>query len=217
MDAATIQKKINAGYGKAAARVGFAFQQWRPTSSANPTTAGNNIGALNASFTVKGATFNFTQPAAYKDVLFNGLFDASQTQVGDYLVGANDTYFIAQQQDLLPPLCVRCNRIVSVWAPGPSKVFGADSNYGGTTPASESAVMTAWPASIMFDARGRVTEVGLPTDLPSPFFQILLPAWGAVDVRSSRFVSDDLGRRYTIAAAERSPLGWRLSAQQAVT
>lgn len=217
MDAATIQAKINAGYGKAAARVGFTFQQWRPTSAANPTTSGQNVGALNASFTVTGATFNFTLPAAYKDVLFKGLFDASQTQVGDYLVGANDTYFIAQRQDLLPPLCVRCNRVVTVYAPGPSKVFGADSNYGGTAPASETALMASWPASIMFDARGRATEVGLPTDLPSPFFQILLPAWSDVDVRSSCFVVDDLTRRYTIAAAERSPLGWRLSAQQAVT
>lgn len=216
MDGATIQAKVYAGYAKAAQYVGLPFQQFRPTGAANPTS-GTPRATLNASFSVAASTFNFGKGAAHKDVLFNALVDGSKVQVGDYLVGASDTYFVVSMQPLLPILAVRCNRVLTVNSPGPTTTFGANTAYSGTDGSNETAIMTAWPGSVMFDARGRATEVGLPTDLPSPFFQILLPTLSGIDVRSSCFITDDLSRRYTIAAAERSPLGWRLSAQQAVT
>lgn len=219
MDAATIQSKIYAGYGAAALRVGYEYSLWRPTGAADPVSAGAPIAALAAAFTVRGRGFDFGRAGAHRDVLWNGLFDAALTRVGDYLVSQFDgeTYYVAAQQPLLPVLCVKCDRVLTVSTPGPSKVFGADTNYGGTLPANETAVMTAWPGSVVFDARGRATEVGLPTDLPSPFFQILLPVYGGIDIRSSCFITDDLNRRYTVAAAEKTALGWSLLAQLAVT
>jgi hypothetical protein len=203
MDAAQIQAKVYFGYAKAA-------------GPSNPT-AGSPLQGLNAQFTVGPSGFNFDKAPGFKDAAFNALLDGTQTQVGDYLVGASDTYYVASQEPLLPILCVRCNRTLTLFDPGPAKVYGADTNYGGTSPGNETAVMTAWPASVLFDARGRATEVGLPTDLPSPFFTILLPHLAGVDVRTSMFITDDLDRRYTIAASELTQLGWRIMAQIAVT
>lgn len=216
MDGAAIQAKVYAGYAKSAQYVGLPFQQFRPAGPSNPT-AGSPLATLNASFSVAQSSFNFGKGVGFKDIIFNSLIDGRLIEVGDYLVGAEDTYFVASMQPLLPIISVRCNRVLNVKTPGPSQTFGANSAYSGTDGSNELIVMTAFPGSVMFDARGRATEVGLPTDLPSPFYQILLPAIEGVDVRSSCFVTDDLGRRYTIAAAERSSLGWRISAQQAVT
>lgn len=220
MDAQTIQAKINYGYGAAAQRVGYAFSQYRPADPLNPIEASSLLGTLNAAFTVKATGFSFEKPGAHKDVLWNGLFDATNVQVGDYLTAeGHGTYFVAALQDLLPPLCVECNRTITVTEPGPTESYGINpaSTYGGTTESNETAVMTGWPASILFDARGRATEVGLPLDLPSPFFVILLPYASGIDIRTSNAVSDDLGRRYVISASEQTALGWRIFAQQAVT
>ena len=219
MDAATLQNRIYSGYGKAAKRIGYAFGVYRPTSAtANPIQPGNLITTLLATFTVSGIGFNFEKPSAYKNPLFNGLFDATLVLPGDYMVNAtHGTYFVASLPDQVPPLCVQCDRVISIKAPGPAKTFGAQTAYSGSTLANEVAVMSLYPASILLDARGRSTEVALPMDLPAPFFQILLPAIAGVDVRSGMAISDDQGRRYIISAAENSFLGWRISAQQAVT
>jgi hypothetical protein len=216
MDGATIQAKVNYGYAKSAQYVGLPFQQCRPANALSPIVLPSAT-TLSAAFTVASTSFNFGKSPSQKDVLFQALVDASQVEVGDYLVGASDTYFIAGMQPLLPILAVRCNRTINIVRPGPSESFGANTNYGGTTEANEEPILTGWPASLIFDARGRATEVGLPTDLPSAYFILMMPALAGVDVRASDFFKDDLGRRYDINATERSSFGWRIWAQEAVT
>ena len=222
MDAAGIQTKIYAGYAKASARTGYSFDLFRPTGPANPLANGNKLGSLAASMTPGQAGFSFGKSPAHKDVLFEGLYDGTQTQVGDYLVamageGGQGTFFVANMPSLQPILLVRCNRTLTISAPGPSQTYGLQSTYQGTTPANQAAVMTGWPASLLFDARGRATEVGLPLDLPSPFFTILAPAWPGTDVRTGMVIDDDEGRQYVVSASELTPLGWRVFAQLAVT
>lgn len=222
MDAATIQGKVYAGYAKAAVRVGFEFDVFRPAGASSPLASGNKIATINAAFTPGVTKFNFDKAPAHKDELFTGLYDGTQTRLGDYMVatsgqGGQGAYFVANMPSLQPILAVKCNRTVTISTPGPSTTFGAQPAYMGSTPANQAAVMTGWPVSLLFDARGRATEVGLPGDLPSPFFSILLPALSGVDVRSGMVIGDDLGRQFVIAASELSPLGWRLTAQQAVT
>lgn len=219
MDAATLQTRINTGTGKAAQRVGYTFSLYRPVDpDTNPIVPWNLITTLPASFTITGTGFNFEKPMTYKSPLFNGLFDATLVDIGDYFVSpTHGTYFVAGMQDLAPPLCVLCNRTVSFVAPGPAKTFGAQAAYSGTTAANEQPVVTTWPASVLFDARGRTNEIALPLDLPSPFFSILIPALPGIDIRAGMVMNDDQSRRYVVAAAENSPLGWRISAQQAQT
>lgn len=220
MDAAAIQAKVYAGYGKAASRVGFTFAIYRPTADAqSPITPGNKIGSVPAAFTQTGSGFNFEKPGVDKNALYNGLFDATTVAVGDYLVcDGQPIYFVAQLQHIAPPLCVRCNRAVTVVAPGPAvSGFGKQAPYAGSTAANEQPEVGGWPASILLEARGRQNEVALPLDSPSPFFAILLPPTLTTDVRSGMTVRDDNGRRYLIAGSELSDYGWRLTAQQAVT
>lgn len=218
MDAAAIQAKVYYGYAKAAAHLGLPFQQFRPTGPTNPTS-GSPRATLPATFTVAGSTFAFGRSAKHEDALFNVLIDGSQTQVGDYLVGATDTYFIASQQPMLPILAVRCNRVVTVATPGPAQAFGPSHVFSGTTTANEAALATGVPVSLLFDARGRSAEVGLPTDLPSPYFEGLFPLIPGLDLRTSLILTDEQtpSRRYIVAAAEKTHLGWRVWAQQAVT
>jgi hypothetical protein len=219
MDAATLQARINAGNGKAAARLGFSFDVYRPASdTANPIVPGNKITTLPAAFASTGTGFNFEKPSLYTNPVFNGLFDATLVRVGDYLVNvAHGTYFVAQLADIVPHVAVQCNRIITVLSPGTSKTYGAQSPYSGTTPATETQVLTSYPASLIFDARGKASDVKLPLDLPAPNYQILAPVTLAADLRSGMIINDDNNRRYIISATEDSPMGWRIWAQQAVT
>lgn len=216
MDAATLQARIYSGYGKAAQRTGYAFDVYRPSGPANPLGAGNKVATLNAVFMVRGDK-GFGKTPGYKDQLWDGQFDATNLQVGDYLTSAqHGTYFIAAMQDLLPVLCVRCNHTLDVVrAPAPSGIGALP--YAGTIAAAETPVLTQFPGSVMYQQRGRAREVGLPMDLPSPFFEILLPAPTGVAVLTSDTIRNELSQRFTAAAAENSLLGWRLSCQIAVT
>lgn len=224
MDAATLQAKIYSGFGKAAQRTGFSFDLYRPTAPLHsPPTPNfalsplNKIGSMPASFTPGSSGHNFEKASGYKDPMWIGLFDGSLTQPGDYLVNADHgTYFIAAMQDQLPILCVNCGHLLDIVRRPVNTAIGA-LDYNGTTEATEARVMTQWPGSVIFGQRGRVSEVGLPMDLPSPFFTILLPAYPGVILRTGDVVKDDLDQRYIVASAELSALGWRLSAQTAVT
>lgn len=219
MDAATLQSRIYFGYGKAAQYLGYPFTLYRPTSALPPIAPGNIVGSpLNASFTVNGGKFNFEKPGKHQDVLWLGLFDGATTQVGDYLFNvSHGTYFIAAQQDELPILCVKCSHILNVSRTrAPSSV--GQNPYSGATAQNQTPVMTGWPASLVMSNKARMPEAGLPMDMPSPMFEILLPAIAGADIRSGDFVADDNNpaRRYIVAGSELSALGWRVSARLAV-
>lgn len=223
MDAATLQARIYTGYGKAAQRTGYTFDLYRPSAPtgspptpAFPLSPLNKVGSLPASFTPGPAGFNFDKTANYKDTVCTGLFDGTTAKVGDYLnSAAHGTYFIASMQPLLPILCVLCNHTLDIVRPPVNSAVGA-LGYNGTTAAAETRIMTQWPGRVTYVQRGRASEVGMPMDLPSPFFEILLPAYPGVNIRTGDVVNDDLGLRYIVAAAENSLLGWRLSTQIAV-
>jgi hypothetical protein len=219
MDAARLQSKVYSGYGKAALRIGYDFTVYRPNGANAPIVSGNIFGSpINAAFTPRASGFNFEITSTYEQPLFHGLFDATNLLVGDYLVNASHgTYFIIAKQDQAPVLCVQCNNTVSIVRPeGPSGV-GAQ-GYSGATTSSETPVMTSWPASLVFDARGRNSGAALPMDEVNPYFTVLLPALSGVDVRPSDIVTDgnSPARRYIVASSEHSPLGWRMMVRQAV-
>jgi hypothetical protein len=220
MDAATLQARINAGYGKASQRIGYLFTIYRPRSGSAALVPGNVVGAqLNAIFTVKASTFSFGRPGDYKNPLWLGLFDPTTTKVGDYLSNpTHGTWFIIALQDQLPVLCVECNNTISIVRPGGSPVLGVGS-YSGASPATETPIITSWPASLILDARGRSTGANLPLDEQNPFFLALLPAFAGADIRPSDILidGDTPARRYIVAASEFSPFGWRMMVQHATS
>lgn len=215
MDAATLQARIYSGYAKAAKRIGYTTAHYRPASASNPIAAGNRLTDLFASFNAED--MGYRKANKYGHPTWFGLFDGNLTQVGDYLTNAQDgTFFIAAQQTALPILLVSCNRTIDVLRPQQQAGVGA-LGYGGNTADTETPLMTAWPAAILQGPKGEKNEVGLPGDVKTPWWSILLPSFPGVVLRSGDIVADDLQRRYVIGSAELTDLGWRLSAMQAQT
>lgn len=215
MDAATLQSKIYAGFGKAALRIGYLTDVYRATTSANPTAVGNKIASLYASFNAED--MKYQKPNKYGHPTWFCVLDGSSVHVGDYLKNTHDgTYFVAAMQQALPVLVVQTNRVINVLRPQQQTGVGAVS-YGGDTDSNETALMTAWPASVLQGTKGEKGGISLPGDARDPWWSILLPSYSGVNLRSGDIVTDDLTRRYVISSAELTDLGWRLTAMQVQT
>lgn len=209
-----MQAKIYQGYAKAALRVGLNNQHYRPTSALNPIAAGNLVGSLYVSYNAQD--MGYTKPNKYGNALWYGLFDGTQTQVGDYLVDPVDgKFFIAAQQQGLPILVVSCNAVVNVTRPFQQAAFGADV-YGGTTPATETMLMQQWPCSILLGGKQSKGDAILPGDTASMGVQILLPSVSGVTIAMADVITDQVGRRFVVVATELTDFGWRINAAQAV-
>jgi len=214
MDAATLQQKIYGGYGKAALRIGPVYNLYHPTSAANPISPATWLGTLNASFNAQDMTYS--KPNLYGKPLWYALLDGTQTQVGDYLVNDDKTFFIAAQQDTLPILAVECNRTLNIFRPQ-QQVDAGVNPYGGTIDANQTELMTAWPASVLQGTKGEKGDAPLPGDVRLPWWAILLPAYPGVNLLTADIITDDINRRYIVSSAELSDLGWRLTCMQAQT
>jgi hypothetical protein len=226
MDGILLQKKVYGGYAKAATRVGLDYAVYRAASASNPTDPARQITTLKAQFTIHSSTnFSFIKPSDYQNPLFHMLGDPTNLLVGDYLIGPQGTFFIASITPSMPPLAVQCNRTVTVYSPGPQAGAGL-SGYGGTLSqspgniaagrANETALMTAWPCSLLLRSRA-TRDAYLPADTGSGMFRCLMPAFGSVILRTTNIFADDIGNRYVSNVAEKQDLGWRFDLQQVVT
>lgn len=216
MDAATIQSKVYAGYGKAALRVGFVYQQYRPKFAVNPLQQSNLVGSFNAAFSAaKESQFPFDKPNDYEGILWSGLFDASTSKVGDYLIGNNQTFFIAGLQHLLPPLCVECSHTFSVYRPTqPDSSVGLQS-YSGVTPSDETLIASGFPGAMQWSREGQRPYLQLPSDAPKKIGWLIFlpPLPEGVVIRERDFLVDDMGRRHLAMGIYVSDLGYRIAAE----
>ena len=214
MDGITIQKRIYAGRAKAALRIGLACSLYRPISVASPL--GNFITTMNAAFNAGDSTYR--RPNLYDDPIWYADLDGSLTRPGDYLVRVSDsaTWFVAAQQQLLPIVCIDCNRSVRITRQKPLTAVGAV-GYGGMAPANEVDVLggagVLWPASILSGVK-KEAGAGLPAGVSNIAWKILLPPSVAVILSAGDIATDDLGRRYAIFGAELTDLGWRMNAYE---
>jgi hypothetical protein len=214
MDGAKIQQKVYRGYAIAASKIGTAYSQYRPVT-ADITALQPISTSLLASFNAEDMTYS--KPNKYAKPTWYALLDGTQTQVGDYLVGAEGTFFIAAQQALLPILAVECNRTLSFARPQAQSDLGAVTNYEGNTSATQTPLAAGWHASVLQGTKGEKNEVGLPGDVRNPWWSILCPAIPGVTLRTTDLAFDDLGRRYILSSVELTDLGYRMTAQQAQT
>src|SRR5450830_590971 len=212
MESAKLQSKIYKGYGQAAKRIGPINTVYRATSAL--AAMGQTVAAINASFNSEDMTYS--RPNKYGKPTWFGLFDGTLVRVGDYLVGEQGAFFVAQMQLTLPILMVQCNRTVNFLRAPAAAGVGA-LGYGGITEENEQTLMSGWPASVLQGTKGEKGDAVLPADTKTPWWNILVPAYPGVVLRSSDIATDDLDRRYTISSAELTDAGWRLTAMQAVT
>jgi hypothetical protein len=209
-----LQDRISRGLGVAARKIGVRTDAFRPAGTANPLAPANRFLRLQAAFSAMDG--QFSKPSAYGAALWQGVFDSAYTKPGDYLVQDMGTWFVAAQQHLLPALCVRTNRTVSFSRAAAPASSGVNA-YGGLTTSTTTQLVTGWPANVLGVAGGGRPEAGLPTDGAIPYWTVLLPAPTGVLLRPADIMTDDLGRTATVAAAELTDLGWRLTVKQATT
>ena len=215
MDAAKLQGKVYAGYAKAAKRIGYDTDVFRPDGASDPLNVANKIATIPASFNAEDMKYG--KPNKYGKPTWYCVVDGRETQVGDYLQNAHDgIFFIAAQQTILPVLVVSCNAVATFYRPQQMNDVGA-LGYGGNTLAEETAIMTDWPCSILQGSKGEKADAVLPGDTKSAWWSILVPEAVGVLLRSADIIRDTHGRRFVISSAELTDLGWRLSCAQAVT
>lgn len=202
------------GLGRAARSAGRLADAFRPHGAFDPLNPTNRFLRLPATF--EAAHGGFSAANWFGEVTWFGIFDASYTRPGDYIVLGSRRYFIASQEPLCPVLCVLTNRTISVSRPGVQTNVAANP-YGGFTAADAVTLMERWPASVLAERKSGATKTGLPTDQTASYLDILLPSCPDVILSLGDLVSDDLGRTATVNGSELTELGWRLSAKLATT
>ncbi len=210
----TLEDRIHRGLNAAARSLGASADAYRPKGPFEPLARSNRFLRLRAAFTAPDG--KFARPNGYGAAVWYGVFDAAYTRPGDYLVQDETVWFIAAQQRLLPVLCVQTNRTVSFLRPAAPSETGTNA-YGGIVAATNTPLLTNWPASVLgASSRGHPSS-DLPNDSPVPYWTVLLPAHPDVVLHPSDLMTDDLGRNAVVAAAELTELGWRITVKQATT
>jgi hypothetical protein len=201
MDAARIQQLIYAGYGKAAIRIGPPHNVYRPQSFIDPIQDANLVTTITASFNINGSYKGQTKS---NQLYWQIIADASQLQVGDYMVGT-DTYVVLALDSLLPPIALRCTQSLTFFRP-------SINDQPGVQPYPNPEMGTAYAVNIP-GALGIKKETGRPSaDLPtdnalrafySAFFY--LPD-GTVETRDQ--ITDENGDNYQVVSAQSGLFGY---------
>src|SRR5271165_4539874 len=199
MNGRKLQDRLYLGLGLSARHVGQSFDAFRPVGPFKPLSKQNRYLRLPATFlSAKG---NDGRTNVYGDALWHGIFDASYTRPGDYLVSERGTFFVASQQPLLPVLCVKTNRSLSIFRPG-AQTSAARNSYGGYFSGNSVVLMEGWPASVLSEGRSSASTADLPSDQATPHWAVLVPAVGCVMLAPGDLITDDLNRTAIISGSE---------------
>ncbi|QOF94211.1 hypothetical protein IFJ82_09625 [Novacetimonas hansenii] len=214
---ALVQQKVAKGYAKAALRLGATTTQYRPASLTAP------MGTVHATFLAafnNDRKFGFDGPALWSKPAVFGLFDTTDVQSGDLLTCAGENYFVARLEPFRTPLCMLCNRVVSIAGQagqgstnGDGAVctdVGASDSYGtaGNT-TNQTTLITGWPAFIQIKGKGIPTGDGIPGSIKAADYEMLLPVMPGFVPTIEMAVTTDLGTTYTLTAVEPSQYGNR--------
>jgi hypothetical protein len=214
MDGRKLQDRLYLGLGRSARYIGQWAEAFRPSGPSNPLDKQNRFLRLPAAFV--SAKGNESRTNTYGEPLWHGIFDASYTRTGDYIVLGSRIFFVASQEHLLPVLCVAANHTISIVRPNVQGTAAANP-YGGYTSAGSVILMEAWPASVLSESRTSASAAGLPADQAVPYWNLLMPSAAQVILSPGDMINDDLGRTAVIAGSELTNLGWRINAKLATT
>jgi hypothetical protein len=219
---ASIQAKVAFGLGKAATALGAPCPWYRPSGPGQVIAAANSLGTLQVLLDTSAGVPQLVPEAFEKPAEWFGAFDTTGVQAGDYIVAAPATdgvtspFFVAALDWFRPARLVRCNNVVTVCRPPLSARSGLNP-YGANTLASETAVLTQWPAAITTMLRVARGDVELPGEAGVGRWTVMLPTSVPADLRTSDIVILQDGARAIVTTSELTPLGWRLGVEQAAT
>lgn len=218
MDQAGIQQKVARGFATAARFLGSTYVQIRPTTPDAPLTQ-PSLQTLLANFD-RAATFAFQAPSDWGKPARYGLLDTSDVEVGDYFVAQPEpgaVLFVAAFEPFQPPLCILCNRVLTISRPGADVTAGYTPTFGGRTTGTDTVLAIGWPASLLIKNKGEGDPARLPGDVKAASFEVLLPLVPGVTLKPTDRLTDETGTVYVIAAVEISSYGNRLLAGVSTT
>ena len=201
MNADLIQQKIYAGYAKAALRIGPTYSLYRSTSMIDPIQASTLLGTLNASFNIGGS---YAGQAKANQLYWQIIADATQFEVGDYLVGP-DTYCVLALDSLLPPIALRCTQTLSFFRPSINDDPGLQPY---PNPEMGDAYAQGIPGVLTVKKETGRPDAQLPTDNALRAFYgafFYLPD-GSVQTRDQ--ITDENGDNYQVVSAQKGLFGY---------
>jgi hypothetical protein len=210
-----VQSKVYSGYGHAARFLGGQATQYRPYDPMNPVGGAGVLALINAAFDTDPA-FSLRRPAKPGEAIFYLLGDAADLLVGDYLQAVDGMFFVASLENVKPPMVIRTNATLSLVRPQTGTSAGANAP-GGDSVATETTLLSGWPAAVLSAGHGQRSDVDLPGDTRMDGWEILLPPTLAVEILSDDILVDENSLRHVVIAAEASPTGWRIQAVQEST
>jgi hypothetical protein len=201
MDGAGLQSIIDRGYGIAAQRIGFPCSVYRPASMLNPVGGTPLYTNVMAGFTTGSEYSRYNKP---KVPDWTALLDGTNIQIGDWFVGAQGTFYIADMQKILPIAAIRCNRTVSIVRP--------TYTVTGVMEQVDSTIATALPV-FAYTSRDKATA---PSAFPSPtesaagmpVMEFYINAHTIGQILKNDVIVDENGDRYVIDAPTFTSFGF---------
>src|SRR5579872_3147802 len=217
VDFARIQNRIYYGYGKAAIRLGTEHSIYRSPDGINPIQENNFIGTQLVSM---DQDYKYTKQKKYGDAVWQILpEDGLSLNNYDFLVGPTITYYIVDihpDDRLSPPLVVECNATINLIDPKNSLSAGTNSYQQLKT---GNPILLNCPCSILQYTRFASNNMKLPSSVPLPHYEISLPDFDDVFIKTGQLIYDTNGRKFAVINAERTKknLGFRILASLEAT
>lgn len=219
MDGPRIDQKIRFGYHKASQKLGKDFSLYRSTSTIIPINPLNLQGIVKCAFTIAWDWMKANKPGnAIWYLLTDGRNSSGILNVRecDFLVSADQTFFVLAKQYQMPMLAVECNTKIKILRPTQSIGPGIQP-YAGYTPAGSYIVFDEMPVSILLDRSGEKAITKLPTDSRQSSWIVLMPNINDTGIKTGDIIIDNVGRNYIVSLAEQTDFLWRMKATQMVT
>lgn len=207
---AAIAERVQFGYAKAGSKLGLPHSLYRPVG-AGPALAAQNLLNPNVPF-IASATPDaaFKRPSGWTTPELYALVDPRLLQSGDYLSGPTGVWFVGSCDGVAIPLVVQCNYTVDISRPA-GMTAGLNQAYGGRIDATDSPLVTGWPASLLSGGHSEAGRAMVPGD-PKRFAGAIckLPRVPGVTFASGDRIVVEGGDTWVIAGAFLLDLGWRL-------
>ncbi len=214
MDGRRLADRLAHGAGRAARRVGYEHEVFRPDGPEPPLDPARLVLRAHVAFVLPGGSVGAPSPLG--NPYRQAWADWSYLRVGDYLAGPEGVAFIAAIEPPKPMLVVMANATATLVRPAAPVATGLNP-YGAILPQTETVLMAGFPASLLVGGMGDRTKVGLPDDSRIPGFVGLVPAVAGVVPAVADLLVNERDERFAIASVERVGGVWRLSLIQAVS
>jgi hypothetical protein len=187
---------------------------YRPDGPVSPLDPARRFLRLAVAFVLPGG--GLSAPSALGVPYRQAWADWSYLAVGDYLVGPEGVVFVVSIEPPKPMLVVMTNAVVRLCRPAAPVLAGLN-DYSAVLPATETALVEGFPASLLMGGVEDRTRVGLADDTKLPGFTALLPAVTGVRPRVADMLRSDGGASFVVTGAILMGGTWRLSLDQAVS